>query len=105
MGKGCGDLAWGSEKFWMSLIKEKSPTVSGMTATGTLMGMGMHLYMTLLSNSCVSLGTEYTDWPSKCAFVPAREIPGRLGGLRRAAGGGAGGPAPRAAASRGGSGC
>ena len=42
-GKVCGDFASESEKFWISLIKEKSPTISGMTATGTLTGMGMPL--------------------------------------------------------------
>lgn len=42
-GNGCGDLACGSEKVCMSLIIEKSPTVSGMTAVGTLTGMGIPL--------------------------------------------------------------
>lgn len=82
-GKGCGDLVCGSEKFWMSLMREKSPTDSGITATGTLIGIGMPLYMTLLSNSCVSRGTEYWAVPSRNAFVPARYICGRGVGCSR----------------------
>ena len=43
----------------MSLIKEKSPTVSGDIAIGTLMGMGIELYTTRDSYSWVSRGTAY----------------------------------------------
>ena len=43
----------------MSLIREKSPTVSGEMPVGTLMGIGIWLYTTLDSNSCVSRGMAY----------------------------------------------
>ena len=40
---GCGAEACGLENAWMSLMSEKSPTVSGEMAVGTLIGMGMPL--------------------------------------------------------------
>lgn len=43
----------------MSLTREKSPTVSGEMPVGTLIGMGIWLYTTLDSNSCVSRGVVY----------------------------------------------
>ena len=38
---------------------EKSPTVSGEIAVGTLIGIGLSLYKTFESNSWVSRGSEY----------------------------------------------
>ena len=50
---------WGAEKAWMSLMQEKSPTVSKEAAVGILIGMGMPLYTTRVSYSCVSRGRAY----------------------------------------------
>lgn len=43
----------------MSLMREKSPTVSGLMAVGTLIGIGIPLYVTRDSNSWVSRGGRY----------------------------------------------
>lgn len=40
----------------MSLMSEKSPTVSGVRDVGTLIGTGIWLYITFDSNSWVSRG-------------------------------------------------
>ena len=40
----------------MSLIREKSPTVSGDKDVGTFIGTGIWLYVTFDSNSWVSRG-------------------------------------------------
>ena len=61
--KGCGEVECGLLNIWMSLIREKSPTHSTDTAVGIFTGIGILLYGTTDSNSCVSLGRPYRGRP------------------------------------------